>query len=87
MIDMEQEAIKQAVHAALSERESIDRDTHKSHHDFVQDEIERTRRRRENFDKIRAQVGGWLVISILSGFAYAMWQGAKAVFNKGVIDG
>ncbi len=84
---MEQEEIKKAVHAALSERESIDRDTHKSHHDFVQDEIERKRRRRENCDKIKAQVGGWLVVSLLSAFAYAVFEGTKILMKKGVLNG
>ncbi len=78
---MDAEVIKQAVHAALDERDGMDRGTHRAHHDYINRRIEREerreRRRQELADKIKATVVGGLLLLVLSA-----WSGLWAVANK-----
>lgn len=82
---MDAEAIKQAVHAALNERDGLDRDTHRAHHDYLNRRIEREerreRRRQEFVDKIKATVIGGLLL-------LAVGSALTAIYNVGkfVID-
>lgn len=65
---MEMEQIKQAVHAALDERDGLDRERHRADHDWTfarrQREQLRARRRDEMCDKIKATVIGGLTVSL-----------------------
>ena len=82
---MDAEAIKHAVHAALNERDGLDRETHHAHHDYLQRRIEREKRREQRrqvlVDKIKATVVGGLLL-------LALGTALTAVYNVGkfVID-
>lgn len=82
---MDVDAIKQAVHAALDERDGLDRETHRAHHDYLNRRIEREerreRRRQELADKIKATVIGGLLL-------LAVGSALTAIYNVGkfVID-
>ena len=48
---------------------------HYEHHLFIREWIEKERRKRLMSDKIKAQVGGWLIITALGAVATATWNG------------
>lgn len=82
---MDADAIKQAVHAALNERNGLDRDTHRAHHDYLNRRIEREerreRRRQEIADKIKATVVGGLLLLVLSGAVTVLYNVGKFVMD------
>ena len=41
--------------------------------------IERENRKAEFREKVRAQVGGWTIITVLSGIGYAAFEGFRAI--------
>jgi hypothetical protein len=49
--------------AELEKRRNVSQETHKEHHDFIQQWIDREKRRQELYEKVKAQVVGWGVIS------------------------
>lgn len=64
------------------EAHTILAEQHKADHFFIQDLIEerkeqseRRRRRIEMMDKIKAQIGGWTIISVLSTIGVVAWEG------------
>ncbi len=75
--------LRTAFAEVLDDRRTIDEKTHRSHHEYVSDRIEDHRRRRAFRDKIWAQVGGWIVIVVLSGLGIAVWAWMKAMIKKG----
>lgn len=48
--------------------------THADHHRFIQLCIEREERRRSRWEKIRTQVAGWGIISLLAAIGTAVYQ-------------
>lgn len=69
-----QQVISAAVDATLKSRSSIDAETHRSHHDFVSQQIERQQLCRTNRQKI---INGMVMafgIMLLSGLAMWMWN-------------
>lgn len=51
---------------------------HIEHHQFIGEWIERSKRRTETLEKVKAQVGGWGIIVALSGVGYAVWDWVRA---------
>ena len=70
--------IKQAVHAALDERDGMDRERHRDDHDWVyerrQREQRRTQRREILQDKIKATLIGGLLLLIVGGALTALYN-------------
>lgn len=64
------DAFKQALHA----ERAIDDLTHRDHHDFVKLMILERQRRVDRAEKIKAQVGGWMIIAILGSIGTAVYQ-------------
>lgn len=64
------DAFKQALHA----ERSIDDPTHRDHHEFVKIMIEERERRIARAEKIKAQVGGWMIIAALGSVGTAVYQ-------------
>lgn len=63
---------------ALAKSRPIADDIHVQHHEFIGTWIKRVERRAETMDKIKAQVGGWTIITLLGGVGYAVWDWVKA---------
>lgn len=82
---MDSEVIKQAVHAALDERDGLDRETHRSHHDYVAQRIQREQQREQRrtamHDKIKATVIGGLVLLTLTTVATGLYSVGKFVID------
>lgn len=82
---MDAEVIKQAIHAALNERDGLDHETHRAHHDYLNRRIafeeRRERRRQERSDKIRATVIGGLLVLIFGGALTFIYNVGKFVIN------
>lgn len=51
-------AIREAITSTLDERNRVDAQTHKTHHDYVADLIECSKRRREIFDGVVKYIAG-----------------------------
>lgn len=79
------DTIKAAVHAALDERDGLDRETHRAHHDYVARriarEIKREERRAELSDKIRATVIGGLVLTLVTAAGTGLYNVGKFVIE------
>ena len=82
---MDAEAIKQAIHAALDERDGLDRERHRNDHDWVyerrQREQLRAQRRQVLVDKIKATVIGGLLLLFLTGTATVLYNVGKFVIE------
>lgn len=59
---MTREELVDAVAEALARIPRIDADEHRTHHDYVANLIECSRRRREMFDKAVQHVAGWVAV-------------------------
>lgn len=56
---------------------TVPEELHREHHEFIREWIEERRRKRERSDKVRAQVEGWLIVSLLGAIgtgAYHLFQ-------------
>ncbi len=83
---MDLEVVKQAVHAALDERNGgLDRETHRTHHEYLNKRIEREerreKRRQDLTDKIKATVVGGLLLIFLGGAMTALYNVGKFVID------
>jgi hypothetical protein len=56
---------------------------HKDHHNAFAEYIAAQRRKAEFWDKVKQQLGGWAVISLLSAIGYAAWHGLVWAIEKG----
>ena len=82
---MDAEAIKQAVHAALNERDGLDRERHSDDHDWVYERRQRDQRRAQRremlHDKVKATVVGGLLLLVLSGAVTVLYNVGKFVID------
>lgn len=60
---------------------TISQEAHAEHHQFITELIEERRERRERAEKIKAQVGGWAVIAVLTGIGSSVWQMVKTTIE------
>lgn len=78
------EAVKQAVSSALDERNRVDAETHRAHHDYVANLIECSRRRREIFDSVVKYVAGIGALSAIgfvgAAVVTAVWKSFHGVW-------
>ena len=60
MINEEEETrLRAVIHAVLDERAVIDHDTHRRHHDYIEDEIARRGRWEKRREQVLQHVLGW----------------------------
>lgn len=52
----------------------LDPETHKLHHDYLDDELQAKKIRRARCEAVIKQVSGWGVIVFLTGIGYAVWE-------------
>jgi len=79
---MTPEEIKHYLNEVLDSRDSLDRQTHTNDHIFIASLVEASKRRRDTMDKIKAQIGGWAIISFLSGIGFAVWALVQSLTDK-----
>jgi hypothetical protein len=86
MQEVSLEHIKQAVHDALDERDGMDRETHRSHHEYIRLYIERDRekerRRKDLNDKVRATLIGGLLLMIVGSAITGMYRIGSFVIDQ-----
>ena len=71
---MEKDEIIDAVHAALNQRDSLDRETHKEHHRFVQFLMDARKKRLDRWENVRQTVIGGLILGTVSGIiSFLIW--------------
>lgn len=66
--------LREIINETLDERDAFSGRTHSDHHRFVEELIEREKRKQERRERIRQQVIGWGVISALSGFGVLVYN-------------
>lgn len=71
-----------AIDETLARRRSIDEETHRQDHEFLKTWREREMRKRDSREKVREQVVGWSIITMLSGVGYAAYRGAVNLLHK-----
>ena len=74
---MEENMIKEAVLSALREHTAnfLSDPIHTEHHEFLSTWIARVRQREERQEKLKTQVFGWGIITILGAIGTAAYQG------------
>jgi hypothetical protein len=72
--EIDQDLIISAVNKALDNRDSIDKLTHRKHHDFIDSLIQAKEKKLLRWEKIRVQVTGWSIITVLSGLGAAVYN-------------
>ena len=65
----------QALLKAFEGAHCIPTDVHKTHHDYVKRLIEKDRIKAERMEKIKAQVGGWAIVTALGAVGTGAWHG------------
>jgi hypothetical protein len=54
---------------------------HYRHHEFLDEWLDELRRKRELREKLKAHVGGWAIISTLSGIGAAVYHGSLWIWE------
>lgn len=78
---VEKEEIARAVAAELEKARTINVETHRKHHEFMEYMIERQKRSDARKEKIIQTVAGWGVITALTGLGLAIWHYLKQNLN------
>lgn len=73
-MSVERDEMKAVLNEVLDERKSISESTHRRDHEFVGDLVARAKRKNERFEKVKTNVLGWLVITIILGAGSVVWQ-------------
>lgn len=66
-----------AITLAFEAFRSVPFEEHREHHEFIAMWIEREKRKIEMAEKVKAQLAGWGVITLLGGIGYAVWEWVK----------
>ncbi len=73
-------AIAQAIRAEIAKL-TVPEEIHKEHHAFISEWLDEQKRKRERHEKIRTQVAGWALVSVLGAIGkggYELFQFIKA---------
>jgi hypothetical protein len=73
----------EAICVRLQEFSGLTPQEHRDHHNAFAAYIESQRRKIEFREKIKQQVGGWLIISFISFLGYAAWDRVASLLSKG----
>lgn len=72
-----------AICQRLTEFSGLTPEEHREHHTAFTAYIESQRRKAEFQDKVKQQVGGWLIITVLAGLGTAAWNGVRYFLERG----
>ena len=84
MQEFDEQFIIDAVNKALDKRAKIDEDTHRSHHDFIEELLQAQIRKQAFWKKVQETTVGWITIAILSAvgtLGYWMFKHAAKAFH------
>ena len=79
---MDEKRMIEVLSRILDERSAVDLKTHNTHHAFVEELIMARKRRQERWEKIRAHVYGWSIVTLLGGFGATLWNWISNIFPK-----
>lgn len=82
-MSLDDETLRTILRAELDARSRIDVETHADHHAFIAELIDRAKRRRELWDKVRQQVIGWAVIASLGACATYVAREVSRILRGG----
>jgi hypothetical protein len=86
MNEQERENLKAVLTEFFDDRKSIEEATHIAHHTFIGTLIDEKQAKIDRMNKVKTHVIGWSMVSAISTFGYAVWEGAKAILkSKGQI--
>lgn len=80
---MDKSDLIDAINQVLDERQRIEAALHEKHHQFIDELLEDRRIKRERNERIRQQIIGWGIITVLSGIGYGAYQ----LFDNAVSHG
>lgn len=66
--------LREIINETLDDRDAFSGRTHSDHHRFVEEMIERERRKVERREKVRQQVLGWGAITVITGIGIGAYQ-------------
>lgn len=70
---MTKDELRELIADAVKEATDIDDKTHLVHHEFIKSFMAKEERKREMWDTIKTQVGGWTIIIILGFVGKTVW--------------
>lgn len=74
------DALVASIAAAIREEMAsltVPEEMHKEHHEFIRGWIDEQKRKREWRDKVKAQVGGWAIITLLGSIGTGTYHAFK----------
>lgn len=69
---MDRNELIAAFNAALNERDRIDAETHRVHHEYVRNLIVCSERRRQIFDSAVKQMAGWAMVAAVGWLGFEL---------------
>lgn len=79
---MDEETLVKALSKVLDDRNRIDSETHRSHHDYVSRLIEHDKRRSEMWNRVRGHVIGWGLITGFTGSIYMLGDAVRELLRN-----
>ena len=83
---MDESTLRKVLTEVIDQRNAVDDQTHRLHHDFVTRLIEREKLRQERWEKWRTHVMGWATVAAITGAVYLLGAGVqqwlKQLFNR-----
>lgn len=73
----------EAICLRLTEFSGLSPEEHRDHHNAFTAYIEGQRRKAEFWEKVKAQVGGWLIIALLGSIGTLAWKAFLAFVERG----
>jgi hypothetical protein len=73
----------EAICTRLAEFSGLSPEEHRDHHSAFASFMAAQKRKADFRDKMQEQIGGWFILGVLSGLAFAAWKGFMFIVGKG----
>ena len=73
--------VAREISQVLDERRSVPEQMHSDHHQFVGRLIQKDKKREALKQSLKQQVGGWSIITFITGIGYAVYKAAEGMFK------
>lgn len=74
LVESDIDILKTAFNQALNERDSLDHETHRKHHDYIDTLIHESKVKSARHEAIRRQIMGWGIAVFLTGIGTALYN-------------